>query len=76
MGTNGEVFAFENRGRVVFAMDLMPDGINPGFRDFVPGFEDLFSMRCALHLVLSPGSQIVYRTASKNLSFEIATGLL
>lgn len=75
MSTSREALAFKNSSRMIFAVQVMSDGVNPRFRDLVPGFEDLLSLRCSLHLVaVAPEVRIVYRTTPKILSSAIRPG--
>jgi hypothetical protein len=54
VGACREAFTLEDGGRVTFAMEIMPDAVDPRFGDLFPGFEDPLGLRCALHLSLSP----------------------
>ena len=45
----GKTLAPEDGGGMVFAMEVVPDGVNARFRDLVSRFVDLFGLRCALH---------------------------
>lgn len=53
VGASREALAFENGGRVIFAVEMMPDAVNPRFGDLFSWFEDLLSLRCTLHWLLS-----------------------
>lgn len=44
-----EVLAPEDRRGVIFAVEVMPDGVNARFRDAVSRFINLPSLRCTLH---------------------------
>lgn len=59
VGACRETFAFKDGGRVILAVKVMPDAVDAGLWNLFPRFEDLLSLRCALHCRCRPGTEDV-----------------